>query len=79
MALAALCHLPATVSRSPGLQQILQDSLDLVIHQVVRTEAGATIFLVDEQTGEMAALVGGQCRIESRPGVGTRVVVEVPR
>jgi len=55
MALAALCHLTATVSRAPGLQQILQDSMDLVIHQVVRTEAGVIIFLLDEQTGEMAA------------------------
>jgi signal transduction histidine kinase len=54
MALAALCHLTATVSRSPDLQQILQDSMDLVVHQVVRTEAGVIIFLLDEQTGEMA-------------------------
>ena len=78
MALAALCRLTATESRSPDLQQILQDPLDLVVHQVVRTEAGVIIFLLDEQTGEMAA-VGGHCRIESRPGGGTRVVVEVPR
>lgn len=57
MALAALCRLNAIVSRSPDLQQILQDSLDLVIHQVVRTKAGVIIFLLDEQTGEMAAAV----------------------
>ncbi|MHB8069376.1 MAG: hypothetical protein ACYDIC_15910 [Desulfobaccales bacterium] len=78
MALAALCHLTATVSLFPDLQQILQDSLDLVFHQVTRTEAGVIIFLLDEQTGGMAALVG-HCRLESRPGAGTRVVVAVPR
>lgn len=28
---------------------------------------------------QRAEAVGGRCRIESRPGCGTRVVVEVPR
>lgn len=79
MALAALCHLTATISRFPDLQQILQDSLDLVFHQVTRIEAGVILFLLAEQTGEMAALVGGHGRLDSRPGAGTRVVVEAPR
>jgi two-component system nitrate/nitrite sensor histidine kinase NarX len=29
--------------------------------------------------GERATAAGGRCRIESRPGQGTRVVVEVSR
>jgi signal transduction histidine kinase len=57
MALAALCHLTAAICRSPDLQQILQASLDLVIQQVIRAEAGAIVFLMDASTGRLAAAV----------------------
>ncbi|RJR36939.1 MAG: GAF domain-containing sensor histidine kinase [Deltaproteobacteria bacterium] len=69
MALAALCHFTTAICRSPDLQQVLQASLDLVIHQVIRAEAGAIIFLRDAQTDGLAAAVH-QGLPESHPCLG---------
>lgn len=54
MALAPLGYLTAAVIRSPDLQQILQDSIDLLVRQMFAGEVGVIIFLFDEQTGEKA-------------------------
>jgi signal transduction histidine kinase len=56
--LAALNAIAAVVSQSLDLNQILNDALDEVLQlDALKVEAGAMIFLLDEQTGELALAV----------------------
>lgn len=63
------------VSRSPDLQEVMQDGLDLALHQVERSEAWAAVFLLDEQTGAMSAAChrgapeDHPCLVGAPPGV----------
>jgi len=57
--------------------QIEDDGKGFNVSKVTRVDhsgRGAGLFTMKERVG----LVGGNCRIESRPGQGTRVVVKVP-
>jgi signal transduction histidine kinase len=56
--LAALNAIAAVVSQSLDLNQILNDALDEVLQlEALKVEAGAMMFLLDEQTGELALAV----------------------
>lgn len=57
--------------------RIEDDGIGFDVSKLTRVDPsgrGAGVFTMKERVG----LVGGKCRIESRPGQGTRVVVKVP-
>jgi len=62
---------------SECILRIEDDGIGFDVSKLTRVDSsgrGAGVFTMKERV----SLVGGHCRIESRPGRGTRVVVKVP-